>query len=126
MIKEEDYNFQFNSKACEICEAQCCSGESGNIFFTKNEMFEISENLNISTKKFLSDFCRKNGYRYSIKEMQQNGKYSCIFLSGNRCDIYDVRPNQCKTFPFWNEFKNGKNMEYLKNECIGVENIPKI
>jgi len=83
-------------------------------------MIKIAEKLEISTTTFLSDFCRKDGYKFSIKEIQFKGKYNCIFLTGNRCDIYDVRPKQCRTFPFWNEFENGKNIEYLKKECIGV------
>lgn len=114
------YNFTFNPKACEICEANCCSGESGIISFTKDEMAKISSFLQISNEQFLSDFCRKTGYKYSIKEIQMNGKYNCIFLSENKCDIYDIRPKQCKTFPFWDIFKDNSNIGYLEKECIGI------
>ena len=85
-------------------------------------MTKVSE-TKIDTNKKKSDFCRKDGYKYSIKEIQYQGKYNCIFLTGNRCDIYEVRPNQCRTFPFWSEFKNGNNIEYLQKECFGVEKI---
>ena len=122
IIQKDGFPFQFESEACNSCEAQCCSGESGNIFFTKSEMVEIANHLNISTEIFLSDFCRKVGYKYSIKEIRFQGKYNCIFLTENRCDIYNVRPKQCRTFPFWNEFQNKENLEYLKKECIGIFN----
>ena len=123
MIKKDNFNFQFDETACFQCGAKCCSGESGNIFFSKQEMLEISKFLNISTDTFLSDFCRKEGYRYSIKEIKTHGEYRCIFLSENRCEIYSVRPNQCRTFPFWERYKNGKNFQELQNECIGIDKI---
>ena len=28
---------------------------------------------------------------------------ACIFLDGNRCRIYEARPRQCRTWPFWPE-----------------------
>jgi len=123
MVEREDFYFTFDATACSRCNAKCCSGESGNIFFSKSEMVEIAKFLDISTERFLLDFCRKEGYRYSIKEIKIGGEYRCIFLSGNMCDIYQVRPQQCRTFPFWERFKNGKNLEELLNECIGV--VPK-
>ena len=34
------------------------------------------------------------------------------------CSVYEARPNQCKSFPFWDYFKD--NYEELEKECIGV------
>jgi Fe-S-cluster containining protein len=120
MMEKDGFNFNFNPQSCEVCEAQCCSGESGSILFSKGELRDMAKFLNISEETFLRDFCRKEGYRYSIKEIKQSGNYNCIFLTGNRCDIYEVRPTQCRTFPFWDQFKNGKDFKYLQKECIGV------
>jgi Fe-S-cluster containining protein len=120
MIEKDGFNFLFDETACSRCDAQCCSGESGNIFFTKDEMVKIAQLLNISTSQFLSDYCRKDGYRYSIKEIKSGGQYRCIFLTDNMCEIYGVRPQQCRTFPFWSYFKQDENFEELQKECIGV------
>lgn len=120
MVERDGFNFLFDETACSRCDAKCCSGESGNIFFSKSEMSEISKFLNVSIDNFLSDFCRKDGYRYSIKEIKSGGEYRCIFLSENMCDIYSVRPEQCRTFPFWSRFQNENNLEELQTECIGV------
>ncbi len=120
MIREEGYKFQFDPLACNSCEAQCCSGDSGNIFFSKEEQREISKFLSISEKEFLEIYTRKEGYRYSIKELKIGGKYLCVFLENGKCSIYPVRPQQCRTFPFWKEFQKDENLELLKKECIGV------
>jgi Fe-S-cluster containining protein len=34
------------------------------------------------------------------------------------CKIYNSRPKQCRTFPFWEDFKN--NTKELIKECPGV------
>lgn len=120
-MQNSDFYFSFDSSACNICNAKCCSGDSGIVQFSKTEMIEIADFLSISTETFLKDFCKKEGYSYILKEIRSGENYNCIFLSGNKCDIYEVRPKQCRTFPFWDEFKNGKNLDYLKNECIGVK-----
>ncbi len=37
------------------------------------------------------------------------------------CSIYEHRPKQCRTFPFWEYFK--KNYNELEKECIGVKQL---
>jgi Fe-S-cluster containining protein len=31
------------------------------------------------------------------------GEDACAFLDGARCTVYEARPTQCRTFPFWKE-----------------------
>lgn len=35
--------------------------------------------------------------------------------------IYEVRPTQCRTFPFWDYFKT--RVDELKLECPGVVDV---
>ena len=62
----------------------------------------------------------KKGYKYSIKEQLFNGSYECIFYDrkSNGCGIYDARPTQCKTFPFWDYYK--QRVDELQLECPGI------
>ena len=121
MVSRAGFGFEFDQSACNSCGGRCCCGESGNIFVTKSEIVEIANFLNLPVETFLSDFCRKEGYRYSIKEIKSDGEYRCLFLSEkNLCEIYEVRPHQCKTFPFWDRYRDGKNRDELIRECPGV------
>lgn len=122
IIKKEGYPYAFNSDACTTCQGRCCTGESGYIYVTKAEIFTIAELLNMDVNEFGVKYLFKNGYKYSIKENKIDDSYECVFYDreSNGCKIYMARPNQCKTFPFWDYFKT--HVDELKEECPGIIN----
>ena len=117
IICKDGFDYCFNQDACKDCEGNCCIGESGYIWVNRDEIKEIANFLNIDEKIFIDNFLIKVGYKYSIKERPYKNGYACIFFE-NGCKIYPVRPKQCRTFPFWDYFKD--NIEELKKECPGV------
>jgi Fe-S-cluster containining protein len=121
MTEHKDYSYKFDQIRCFSCEGNCCIGESGYIWITIQEIKSLSSYLNISMEELLQKYILKSGYKYSIKERQlSKNNYSCIFfdLEKKQCSIYEVRPTQCRTFPFWEYFKN--NIEELKQECPAI------
>ena len=62
----------------------------------------------------------KKGYKYSLKEIKYNDSHECIFYDRdiNGCKIYEARPSQCITFPFWDYYKT--RVDELKQECPGI------
>ena len=120
LMKEEGYSYSFNPQACESCQGRCCSGESGYIYVTKNEIENISTLLDMDVHKFVSEYLFKKMYKYSIKEVLHENSYECVFYDreSNGCKIYDARPTQCKTFPFWDYYKT--RVDELKLECPGI------
>lgn len=120
MIVKEGYSYKFNPAACESCEGRCCTGESGYIYVSKSEIIAISDLLELDVNDFTTRYLFKKGYKYSIKERVYNGSHECIFYDreSNGCKIYDARPTQCKTFPFWDYYKT--RVDELKLECPGV------
>ncbi len=122
-IFKKGYNFKFDQLACEKCGGACCTGASGYIWTKYEEIVNISEFLGLSVDDFAKRYLRKFKYHYSLIEKKIDKKnYACIFfdLEKKRCSIYPVRPSQCRTFPFWEEFKDSDNKEDLKDECPGV------
>ncbi|WP_200764112.1 YkgJ family cysteine cluster protein [Nitrosophilus alvini] len=119
MIEKEGFDFVFDPNACETCEGNCCTGESGYIWVQSNEINEISNFLKIDTESFMKNCLKKVKYRYSIKEIFVNGSYQCLFFDKDKgCEIYPVRPKQCRTYPFWDHFK--ENTKEVKKECPGI------
>lgn len=83
---------------CTGC-GQCCTGAPGFVWVSKEDIEKISKHLNISIKEFHKRYLRKVGKRYSLLENPVN--FDCIFLEGKKCEIYEVRPTQCRTYPWW-------------------------
>ncbi|MCD6190656.1 MAG: YkgJ family cysteine cluster protein [Sulfurimonas sp.] len=120
IIRKESYPYSFDSSACATCEGRCCTGESGYIYVTRDEIKAIAEVLNIDINELRVKYLFKKGYKYSIKEFKYNDSYECVFYDreSNGCKIYNARPSQCKTFPFWDYYKT--RVDELKQECPGI------
>lgn len=63
---------------------------------------------------------RKVGHRYTIRE-RANG--DCTLLRrGEGCQAYDIRPTQCRTFPFWEEnVASPQAWSEMAADCPGMD-----
>ncbi len=117
---QSGFDFSFDENTCAACGGKCCTGESGNIFVSNDEIKAISKALGLDEAEFRQSFLHKVGFKLSLKEVPFEQGYACIFFDKMKrnCSIYEQRPKQCRTFPFWEYFKTHK--EELKKECMGV------
>lgn len=111
MISKEGFDFVFDPNACSDCGGKCCYGESGYIFVNFEDFERISKYLNMSFHDFVLTYVRKVKYKFSLIEkkcIDSSKGMACIFFDEdtNKCKIYEVRPSQCRTFPFWNTYKS--------------------
>ena len=121
LLSEEGYTYKFTPSACEACGGHCCTGETGYIWTKYEEIDAIASFLQLSIEEFATRYLRKVKHRYSLIEKQlAPDNFACIFFdeSKKRCSIYPVRPLQCRTFPFWEQFKN--NEDEVRKECPGI------
>lgn len=73
-----------------------------------------------STDAFIRKYTRQVGHRFSLIEKPWgDGEHACIFFAG-QCMIYDVRPKQCRTFPFWSRYRSKWHLQELLDECPGI------
>ena len=67
----------------------------------------------------------KLGSTKKNREERQLAKdnYACVFfdLEKKCCSIYEARPTQCRTFPFWDYFK--ENKEEVFKECPAIKEL---
>ncbi|MEA2050798.1 MAG: YkgJ family cysteine cluster protein [Campylobacterota bacterium] len=121
MLEHKEYNYKFDETICSSCDGNCCIGESGYIWINKEEILRLSKHLNITIEELKMKYLFKLGYQYSINEKQiSKNNYACIFfdMDKKQCSIYEARPKQCRTFPFWDYFKN--KIEEVKKECPAI------
>lgn len=121
MISQEGFDYSFDEHKCSTCEGNCCIGESGYIWINTKEIELLAQHLNIELSEFKKSYLDKINYKFSIKERKYGvNSYACIFfdMDKRQCSVYDFRPLQCRTFPFWDYFKT--NIEEVIKECPAI------
>ncbi|MDR2659249.1 MAG: YkgJ family cysteine cluster protein [Spirochaetaceae bacterium] len=86
--------------SCQRC-SMCCRAGPGFVFLSREDAETISRSLNMPLNEFIQVYCRwvhwEDGQRLSLKEKTS---LDCIFWDEG-CSIYEARPVQCRTYPFW-------------------------
>jgi Fe-S-cluster containining protein len=101
---------------------QCCTshGEFGFVFLTLEDRQRMAKVLKMRTAEFTKKHCDKTGGIYHLRE--EKGKPDCMFLEGKRCGVYEGRPTQCRTWPFWPEVMDAKSWKKdVVDFCPGVD-----
>ena len=116
----DTFPYHFDSNACEACGGKCCRGLGGYVWIKIPELEEMAALMGMDIELFSRKYVRKIKRRLALIEYRINGEYFCCFFDriNCQCTIYDNRPEQCRTFPFWSQFK--KNYQQLLDECPGV------
>ena len=85
-------------------EGNCCvtRGRYGFVYLSFSDRKRLAAHFGMSTTEFTARFTRKVDGLY---ELQYTGK-DCPFLQKKRCAVYQARPWQCRTWPFWPENMN--------------------
>jgi len=114
------FPYNFNSDACPGCRGQCCRGLGGYVWVGMDEIQAMAQALAMETDTFTRQYVRQAQGRLSLRERVINGEHLCCFFDpvDCLCTIYQSRPQQCRTFPFWNHFKD--DPQKLAMECPGV------
>ena len=97
--------------SCTQC-GRCCKGRT-NVFVNEAEVEKISSHLNIEKDDFIYDYTETkespDGLVVSLKTISKSASSKqCIFLDNGKCTVYDVRPTQCRTYPFWPQILLGR------------------
>ncbi|MBI2920005.1 MAG: YkgJ family cysteine cluster protein [Planctomycetes bacterium] len=100
---------------------ECCSGKHGPgaVWVDPAEMQAIAEALRMPFETFTSKFVRLVDGRYSLVEKPN---FDCAFYeAGKGCTVYNARPRQCRTFPFWGRIlRSRRSWEESGRCCPGI------
>lgn len=83
----------------------------------------MADFLRMSVEQLRDKYLMRIGLRTTI--IEQSITKDCIFLqkidSQKKCTIYPVRPNQCRTWPFWSDnLANPDAWNKAAQKCPGV------
>jgi Fe-S-cluster containining protein len=98
-MSKQDWHGEGLRFECTGCGG-CCTGEPGYVWVNKAEIEALARMVEMAVSEFQDTFLRRVGRRWSLKELP-NG--DCIFFETihRRCTVYELRPRQCRTWPFW-------------------------
>jgi len=125
MIFDEKYCWYAAGLHFECLQCgRCCAGpEQGYIWVTGPEILLMANHLGISIKEVKQNFLKRVGLQMSISENPHTR--DCVFLRqtehGRGCAIYEVRPTQCRNWPFWtNNLISSELWNLTTRQCPGV------
>ena len=112
--------------SCAQC-GNCCTGPTGYVWFSPEEAKAMAQHLALDPATFRRRYAHKVDGQWSLNEHKTQHGYDCVFLNRTAegkalCGIYDVRPTQCRTWPFWTE--NTATPSYWRNaakKCPGID-----
>ncbi len=104
---------------CTQC-GDCCTGAPGYVWVNKSEIQALADVMDEADIEHFEDlYIRKIGIRKSLKEFP-NG--DCVFFDPQKrcCTVYEARPRQCRTWPFWDSnLRNEETWEETCESCPG-------
>ncbi|MGE4488059.1 MAG: YkgJ family cysteine cluster protein [Kiritimatiellales bacterium] len=82
---------------CHQCGA-CCRW-SGHVLLNDGDVTRLAAAAGMTEEALIARYTvlAANRRQLSLAD-QEDG--SCVLLDGNRCSLYDARPDQCRDFPF--------------------------
>jgi len=106
---------------CVKC-GNCCEVE-GEVFLTLKEAENMARLAGMDTEEFKSKFVKKVWKQYILKMPYKGG---CVFWKERKCALYEARPEQCRTFPYWDELKaSHENWKEIESYCEGAKRLIK-
>ena len=103
---------------CTGC-GDCCTGEAGYVWVNQAEIDAMAEIVGVPPETFADQYIRKIGIRRSLKEFP-NGDCVSFDPEKRNCQVYQARPRQCRTWPFWDSnLKTAEDWQRTCEECPG-------
>ncbi|MCL2277022.1 MAG: YkgJ family cysteine cluster protein [Treponema sp.] len=118
------YNYFYSSGlkfSCKRCSS-CCRHESGYVYLSENDLINLQKAVKTDRKTFIDSYCRWvygwDGEK--VLSLKEKNNKDCV-LWENGCTVYNYRPLQCVTFPFWENIVASKeSWEIAAGGCPGM------
>ena len=114
---------------CTLC-GHCCSGSPGFVLVSDQECAAIARRLGITQSDFHARYTHIMSRGRSLNDLPERG-YDCVFLDRTStpgkatCGIYQDRPRQCRTWPFWpTVLASESTWERAGRSCPGINTGP--
>jgi hypothetical protein len=110
---------------CTRC-SKCCRHTPGYVFLSEADIEPLLAALGVRRQDFLQQYCRRVRFgpvqRLSLREKPN---VDCILWEDRGCSIYEARPLQCRSYPFWSScLSSSDEWLYQARQCPGIGTGP--
>jgi uncharacterized protein len=112
---------------CTMC-GNCCSGPEGYVLVSDAEGRALAARLGVTHAEFLERYTHLTSKGRSLTEKRTDAGNDCVFLDRETipgkaiCSVYDDRPEQCRTWPFWPSVVGTRlSWQRHKQVCPGMD-----
>ncbi len=106
---------------CQSGCVRCCGGAPGDVFVSREEVNAIAAFMKLPLREFEDSYVRH--YSSGLMSLTERRNGDCILLDPTKgCSVYDVRPQQCRDYPFWPEVMKSV-FSWIKeaDRCPGIQ-----
>jgi Fe-S-cluster containining protein len=107
---------------CTQC-GNCCTGAAGFTWVTEDEADALAGRLGLDGEAFRMRYTRLvwRGGEQKRTLIEKPGGDCVFFRRGTGCTVYEQRPKQCSTWPFWGRIvASREDWDDSARECPGM------
>lgn len=108
--------------SCQANCGKCCDEPGGIVYLSPDDAQRLANHAGLSVETWLERDTRQTyDGRYVLKSREHDG--ICIHLNEHKqCNVYEVRPQQCRAFPWWGEnLATASAWKKVKASCPGID-----
>lgn len=102
---------------CQPGCTECCE-QKGFVYLTEADLSRVAAHLGMTPEAFERKYCYRTRNLVRLRVPRES---NCHFLREGGCSIHEVKPTQCRIFPFWPELVESRR-EWKKTAryCPGM------
>jgi Fe-S-cluster containining protein len=106
---------------CTRC-SRCCRHTPGYVFLSPLDLEALCGVLGLGRDELLSRYCREVSLGIATRvSLKEKPNMDCVFWEGKGCSVYEARPLQCRSFPFWaSALSSRAEWEETAAHCPGI------
>ena len=111
--------------ACTRC-SRCCRHTPGFVFLSEKDVTTMASRLGLERHEFIGRYCRRVRYGPETRlSLREKPNLDCILWENGGCSVYQARPLQCRSFPFWSScVACSEEWAYHARQCPGMGKGP--
>jgi Fe-S-cluster containining protein len=106
---------------CTRC-SRCCRHAPGFVFLSLEDLRRLADAASVTPSEFVERYCREVGIAgFPRLSLLEHANYDCILWREGGCSLYEARPLQCRSFPFWSaNLSSPASWAAVSADCPGV------